>query len=414
MNQIARMISLDIYDAWSGLSRRPLRSVLSSLGIGIGVASLIAMLSISEGAKKNAIEKVDSLGTHTLRVETLIPVYQGGKSGVNLSQGLNVADGEQIAQWLGSRGKVGAYVRSDNTYIKSGVHTVSATVLGVNTNWFSAENLPLSSGRKLQREDVFLREKYCVLGASLAHDLQADLFDTIRMDNFPVTVVGIALPKGMLLTEGTGLSALDFDTTFILPITSMPSVRLSGGTILLDGLVISLARPGEEEILGIADQVEQILLANHRNIADFRIVIPIKLLEEVRERQKVFSLIMGTIAGLSLLVGGIGVMNVMLANIAEQTREIGLRMAVGASRLRIISLYLWNAVLLTLSGGLWGTIAGVLLSLIIENYAGWEIIISTFSVFLAPFSAVITGIIFGIHPAVRAASLDPALALRDA
>ena len=414
MNPIARMILIDIYDAWFGLIRRPLRAVLSSLGIGIGVAALIAMLSISEGAKKNAIEKVNSLGTHTLRVETLVPVYQGGKSGVNLSQGLNVADGVQIAQWLGSRGKVGTYVRSDNIYLKSGVHTVSATVLGVNTNWFSAENLHLSNGRKLQREDIFLREEYCVLGASLAQDLQADLFDTVRMDNFPVTVVGIAMPKGTLLTEGTGLSALDFDTTVILPVTSMPFSRTSGGNILLDGMVISLTHLAEEEILGIADQVEQILLANHRNITDFRIVIPIKLLEEVRARQKVFSLIMGTIAGLSLLVGGIGVMNVMLANIAEQTREIGLRMAVGASKLRIISLYLWNAVLLTLSGGLWGTVAGALLSLTIENYAGWEIVVSTFSVFLAPLSAVITGIIFGIHPAIRAASLDPALALRDA
>ncbi len=414
MNVFMRVIFLDICDAWSSLIRRPMRSILSSLGIGIGVAALIAMLSISEGAEKNAIEKVNSLGTSTLRVETIVPTYQGGESAANLSQGLTTDDGLQIVKWLGTRGQVGAYVRLDDVLVKAGNMTTVATIIGVNAEWFSAEDLHIFQGRKLTEEDSFAEEKYCVIGASLGPLLQVGLSSTIRFNNFPITVVGISLPKGKLLTEGTGLSTLDFDNIVILPIASIPFVRMSGGRILLDGLVILLDGMDEEGILSIADQVKHILLDNHRNVGDFRIVIPIRLLAEVRERQKVFSLIMGTIAGLSLLVGGIGVMNVMLANIAEQTREIGLRMAVGASRVRIISLYLWNAVLLTLSGGIWGTIAGVLLALVIENYAGWNIAVSTFSIVLAPLSAIATGIMFGIHPAVRAASFDPALALRDA
>ncbi len=410
---LSQPLLLDITDAWKNLFRRPLRSLLSGLGIGIGVTALIAMLSISEGAKKVAFQKISSMGINTLRVEPLPSKSLQGGSSINLSRGLNHEDRVQLGQWLGTRGEVGAYVREDNVLVRAGSKTVTATVLGVSAGWFGAERLTVERGRFIDDGDIAYRGNSCVIGNALASALQVDLLATIQLGHYPTTVVGVAAPRGRLLTEGTGLSTLDFDRSVILPISSMPFAKSAAGQVLLDGLVISLDDSQEGTILAIAEQVKQLLSRNHRNVDDFNIVVPVTLLREAWESQKVFSFVMGAIAGLSLLVGGIGVMNVMLANISEQTREIGLRMAVGASRGRIISLYLWNSILLTMSGCLWGMVTGVLLALVIEHVAGWEVVFSTFSLIVAPLSAMLTGIVFGLHPARRAASLDPALALRD-
>lgn len=410
---LSQPLLLDIADAWKNLFRRPLRSLLSGLGIGIGVTALIAMLSISEGAKKVAFQKISSMGINTLRVEALPSKSLRSDSSINLSQGLNHEDGVQLGQWLGTRGEVGAYAREDNVLVRAGSKTVTATVLGVSAGWFDAERLTVGRGRFIDDGDIAYRGNSCVIGNSLASALQVDILATIQLGHYPTTVVGVAAPRGRLLTEGTGLSTLDFDRSVILPISSMPFAKSVAGQVLLDGLVISLDVSQEGAILSIAEQVKQLLTRNHRNVDDFNIVVPVTLLKEAWESQKVFSFVMGAIAGLSLLVGGIGVMNVMLANISEQTREIGLRMAVGASRGRIISLYLWNSILLTMSGCLWGMVTGVLLALVIEHVAGWEVVFSTFSLIVAPLSAMLTGIVFGLHPARRAAALDPALALRD-
>jgi putative ABC transport system permease protein len=159
----------------------------------------------------------------------------------------------------------------------------------------------------------------------------------------------------------------------MLPISSVHLLPPAQEIDQLDGIVVVLDDRDEKSILAIAEQIKEILLVRHRGVRDFSMVVPINLLKEARESQKLFSLIMGTIAGLSLLVGGIGVMNVMLANIAEQTREIGLRMAVGASRNRIANLYLWNSILLTVSGGLWGLASGTILALAIQKYGGWDV-----------------------------------------
>jgi putative ABC transport system permease protein len=166
--------------------------------------------------------------------------------------------------------------------------------------------------------------------------------------------------------------------------------------------------------LDIADQISEYLAVRHRGVRDYSLVVPVKLLRESQQTQSLFSLVMGSIAGLSLLVGGVAVMNVMLANISEQTHEIGLRMAVGASRRRIISLYLFHSMLLSLAGGVTGLAGGIVLAMLIETYAGWSVAFSTLSLLLGPLSALVTGVIFGLHPALRAAALNPALALREA
>jgi len=405
---------VDMRDGWASLFRRPLRSLLSSLGIGIGVTALIAMLSIGEGAKKSALDKIASLGTDTLRLENRSgAVFAGSDNLANISKGLVVADAEYLSEWLGTRGQVGAYVRKDNVIISKGDQSVVGTVLGVSEDWFKAEKAVLQSGRSVDRGDVISRENICVAGNNIAAALGSGSASSIILQRFPSTLVGVLAPKGRLLTEGTGLSALDFDNTVILPISSLQFIYPGEHMDRLDGMVIRLHDSDEHFILAIAGQIEEILLIRHQNVKDFSLVSPLNLLREARASQRLFSLVMGTIAGLSLLVGGIGVMNVMLANIAEQTRETGLRMAVGAPRSRIAGLFLWNSFLLTMTGGVWGMVSGVMVALFIERYAGWEIGFSTFSLIAAPLAAMVTGIVFGVYPALRAASLQPAMALRD-
>lgn len=405
---------LDTRDAWLSLLRRPLRSLLSSFGIGVGVAALVAMLSISEGAKQKALAKIVSLGTNTLRIENAVEHLRfKNESVLNLSQGITLEDARSLASWLATRGHLAAYVRKDNVQVTAGMQSTSATIIAVTETWFSAEKLILNRGRRLNRGDSEQAKRVCVVGIGLAQALQLHHFAPLRVDNLPLKVVGELRPKGHLLTEGTGLSSLDFDTSVIIPFSVSPFLQYGSGRILVDGMVVALKSSKESTVFKVAEQIEKRLLMRHKGIKDFRLVVPLSLMQEARESQQLFSFVMGSIAGLSLLVGGIGIMNVMLANISEQTREIGLRMAVGATRARIISLFLWNSVLLTIAGAVWGVAGGVALAILVQEYAGWQTVFSYSSLFIAPVSAIITGLLFGLHPAIRAASLDPAIALRD-
>lgn len=406
-----RPLVQDIADSWTSLVRKPLRSLLSSLGIGIGVTALIAMLSISEGAQQATLKKIRSLGVDTLRIENRKRAGES-VSYSNLSSGLNLWDSKSLRAWLGERGVVGSYRRMDDITIHRNRYSSVGTVLGVDQEWFRAEQFATAYGRSIRTIDIDRQERFCLVGSDMANELQARPGNFLRYRNQLLTVVGLGKSKGRLLTEGTGLASLNFDHTVYLPLPSLP--QQFGGSILqpLDGIVIRLTHE-KANVFEIAKQAMQLLETRHKNSIDFEVVIPRQLLKEAKTNQRTFSLIMGTIAGLSLVVGGIGVLNVMLANIAEQTREIGLRIAVGATRRRIVWLYLCHSMLLTLSGSIWGMVAGIVAALIIQHSAGWEITFSGTSLILAPFSALVTGIIFGIHPAMRAASLDPARSLRE-
>lgn len=407
---------VDIRDAVKSISRRPLRSFLSSLGIGIGVTALITMLSISEGAKRKALAKIQSLGTNTLRIEAVTESSGSSGSRINLSQGLLLEDGERIATWIGKRGWVGYYIKKESAPVRIGNMSITATVLGVSDGWFRAEKVVKADGRFLGKADINRSDNFCVLGSKIGTVFRSRSDNSgrpVHIGSIASTVVGSLKPKGRLLTEGTGLSSLDFDKTVILPISVSPYGRMIADRRAIDGIVVSLTGESGKNVNWVAEQLTEILSRRHRSVEDFTVVIPFALLKEAKENQRVFSIVMGIIAGLSLVVGGIGIMNVMLANIAEQTREIGLRMAVGASKARIVRLFLLNSVVLTLLGSLWGIFVGIALALVVQRVAGWEIVLSAFSIVIAPLSAIFAGIVFGSHPALRAASLDPAHALRD-
>jgi len=405
----------DCKDAMLSLKRRRTRTLLSGLGITVGVAALVAMLSIGEGAKQEAEKKIATLGINTIRVEN--STSASGRDFdrvVNLSTGLTEDDAIKVSSWLGRLGVVGVYVRTDNVAVSAGRFVQTGTLIGGSPDWFTAENLVVRRGRLLIPEDLSQYKKNCVVGSNIYIGLHVQLDDSIRIGNMICTVIGMLQPKGSLLTEGTGLSAVDFDSAVIVPLSSFPLPKMVAGRQILDGMVIALQGADERLLLDTAKQIDEQLSVGHRHVKDYRLVVPLKLLQESQQTQRLFSLVMGSIAGLSLLVGGIGVKNVMLANVSEQTREIGLRIAVGANRRRIIYLYLWQSVLLTLSGSIIGVAGGVLLAVLIQDYAGWSVSFSILSLSLGPLCAVLTGLIFGLHPAMHAAALNPAIALREA
>jgi len=405
---LLKIILQDFGDAAEGLYRQPFRFILSGIGIGIGVSALVGMLSISEGAKQNALQKIESLGVNTLRIETSSSV-QTHKS-TNLSKGVTKQDLEQIKLMVGSNDIVGGYLKN------SGVRVVfkaahSGTLIAATPGWIHAEDLVLAKGRYLRTIDLERHAQVCLLGRDLALSIQANIGSIVQINNSLSTVVGIFKRKGRLLSEGTGLSSLDFDQVVIIPLTNISLPQNNRDR--LDGIIIALSTKKETVVLNTAKNLSRLIQQRHHNVNDYLVVAPLRLLVEVRETQRTFSLVMGVIAGLSLLVGGIGVMNVMLANISEQTREIGLRIAVGATRQRIVGLYLWQSVQLTLLSGIWGLLGGVLISLIIQAYAEWPIAFSALGLLMGPISAIITGILFGLHPALRASAISPSLALRE-
>lgn len=410
---LAETLLVDARDALLGLRRRPLRSLLSGLGIGIGVTALVAMLSIGEGARRQALTKIASLGLGTVRIENALGDTAVDGSLLNLARGLSEQDLERISSLLEGTGIAGGVVRRDGVRVMGAGHEVMAALFGVAGEWTAAEELRPAQGRLLHAGDMARRERVCVLGSTLAGQLRGRLGDVLVVDEVPCTLVGVLAPRGRLLTEGTGLSAMDFDRLALMPLGALSSRSYVGGRRGLDGIVARLFDHDEEGVIRTAARLREFLSRERQRVGDFRLVEPVSLVREARATNRLFSLIMGSIAGLSLLVGGIGVMNVMLANIAEQTREVGLRMSLGAGRGRIISLYLWHCVLLSLSGALWGFVVGLGLAFAIQRFSGWQVAFSPLSLVLAPLAAVLTGLVFGLQPARRAASLDPAQALRE-
>ncbi len=407
-------LEIDLKDAWLGLRRRRVRSILSGLGITIGVVALVAMLSISEGAKRKELRRIASLGADTIRVENALDRAQTENSSsiVNLSQGLTRRDIQTLRIAQGASAVIAPFLRQDEAAAEFERQNSATTVLGIDANWFAAEQIGVEKGRLLLPQHVTQSSQVCVAGAELMRKLHAGVGSVIRVQGEPCEVIGILARKGRLLTEGTGLAALDFDTLVAMPWTSFPFKRAVGGEAVLDGATIALKNAPESTVIATANRIDRRLQQLHRGVRDYQLVAPVSLLKKARETHSLFALVMGSIAGLSLLVGGIGVMNAMLANISEQTREIGLRMAVGATPRRITALYLWHSVLLSVSGGVIGLLLGVIIAWLVQAWAGWEVALAGPGLIIGPAAAIFTGLVSGLYPAMRAAQMRPALALR--
>lgn len=411
---LKQIIQVDLHDAWLSLVRHWFRSLLSTLGIAIGVASLVTMLSISGGAKNKAMERAISLGIDTVRIENnqkknIIT----DKSLANISHGIQESDLVIIESKFRTQAKIGGYIKNGDTIFSSQQKQEISNLIRASTSWVKVEGLQIQKGRYWTELEQKQKQRVCVAGAVIAVKLGIKIGEFINYKNTYCKVIGVQKKKGRLLTEGTGLSTIDFDNSIMMPMFATNSDVIIGGEIALDGITLRFSDADETKLKLAEKQINQLLLTRHNNVNDFQIIVPEKIMTQVRQEQKVFSIIMGGIAGLSLLVGGVGIMNIMLANVAEQVREIGLRIALGATAKRIVLLYVATSVLLSVVGALFGLILGVVLSILIMVVVDWPVSFSIISMFLGPFFAIIAGVVFGIYPGISAISYDPATSLKE-
>lgn len=397
-----------------GLSSHKLRSFLTMLGIIFGVAAVIAMLSIGAGAKKEALDQIKLLGMNNIiiRSET-IQTEEDERGTVIEAKGLDMED----ARSLNILNPLVSYSVPQKEIaeirISKDREEALGTLVGTNPDLKSALNLDPVRGNFFSYQDVHDARRVCVLG----HQIKRQLFyyeeavgKQIKVGNTWFTVAGVIGPKPRSTGKG-GVGDRDMNLDVYVPLSTM-NLRfdLDPTQPEVDQIILNVG--DETRIKEAANLARALLDLRHNQMGDFRIVVPEELLRQSQRTQRIFNIVMGAIAGISLLVGGIGIMNIMLATILERTREIGIRRAMGATQKDILGQFMIEAVLLSFSGGLIGILVGFLMTKAISSYAGWSTIVDLGSILLAFCVSASVGIIFGIYPARKAALLDPIESLR--
>jgi putative ABC transport system permease protein len=396
--------------AWGGIVANKLRSGLTILGMTIGVASVIILIAVGNGSSKTIEERIESLGTNVLLVEA------GGLRGGTrfaAAAGNSISLTRQDAAALQSKSEApdvqsAAPVvnASAVTLVHNGTSYEPGTFVGSTPSYLTAHGYRVAEGTGLSDAQVAHHERVIVIGQTVAEELfpgQAPVGQTVRANGVNFEVVGVLAAKG---SNGTS----NLDEIVVAPISAVEGSLTGYGAI--DSITVEAT---SESTLGDAEaEVTQILEQRHKvkDTAEpgFQVINQGSLLETTSSTTSVFTTLLGEVAAISLLVGGIGVMNIMLVSVTERTREIGIRKAIGARRSDILTQFLTEAVLVSLIGGLTGVLVGVLGSQF--EIAGVHPAIATYSIFLAFGAAVLTGLFFGTYPAGRAARLRPIEALR--
>ncbi len=393
--------------ALSALGRNRVRSVLTMLGVIIGVASVIAMVSLGMGAQAQIQAEIASMGSNILYVRPG-SIRTGGFRGGGTTTSLTAEDVEAIVSECSA-------VKSATPSVSTGVSLVfgnlnwNTRAEGANEDFTLIRNWPLSSGAFFTQADVRTAARVAVLGQTVVDQLFAGvdpIGQTIRVGNLPFTVVGVLAPKGQ------NQWGRDQDDTIILPYTTVQRKLLAIN--YLQGAMISAVSP---EATFVAEQQVTDLLRQRHKIGpgrddDFFIRNLTDIAETAEQTQRTTSMLLGSIAAVSLVVGGIGIMNIMLVSVTERTREIGLRMAVGARAAQVKMQFLVEAVTLSTAGGLIGIVAGVGVSYLLVWQLNWPMRVSPSAVGASVVFAGAVGMIFGYYPAYKASSLDPIEALR--
>ncbi|HXG48025.1 MAG TPA: ABC transporter permease [Methylomirabilota bacterium] len=391
------------------LRRNALRSLLTMLGIIIGVGAVIAMVSIGNGAKARVEAQIASLGQNVLLVLSGNVSRGGFRFGFGSPGTLKVEDYDAIRREVEGIAGISPEVRASGQ-VAAGNQNHVPSISGVGTDYIHIRSWELESGENFTEADVRNANKVALIGKTAAETLFGEGVDPvgeiIRIRNAPFTIVGYLKPKGMSMTGN------DQDDVILIPYTSAMK-RLTGDTSFRS-FNVQAASPAL--VPDVQNQITELLRQRHKITSDkeddFLVRTQQEISDTATETSRVMTLLLGSIAGVSLLVGGIGIMNIMLVSVTERTREIGIRMSIGARGRDILLQFLTEAVTLSVVGGLIGIGIGIGASRAISQKLGWTTLISSDSIVLAfVFSAAI-GIFFGFYPARKAARLDPIDALR--
>ncbi len=387
------------------LRRNKLRSVLTALGIIIGVGAVIATVSIGNGAKAQVEAQVASLGQNIITVFPGTTTTGGMRGGWGSASTLTIEDAEAIAAEIPNILGVSPEVRDRQQVLANGLNW-NTTISGQAPDILSIRSWPLAEGTMFTEQDVRSAAKVCVIGKTVADQIfpgTDPVGQTVRIRNLPFTVLGV------LSSKGFNYFGQDQDDTIIVPYTS--AMKRITRRDRLNSIVVQGARPDLLE-RAQADITDLLLQRRAGREQDFTVRNQLELAEVATAQSRVMTLLLGAVACVSLMVGGIGIMNIMLVSVTERTREIGIRMAVGAHGRDILLQFLIEAIILSLMGGTLGILAGWGLSQFVSSYFGWPTLVSTTAVIGAFGFSGVVGIFFGFYPARKAAQLDPIEALR--
>jgi len=395
--------------ALRALANNKLRAFLTMLGIIIGVASVITMLAIGQGSKRSIQSQIAEMGSNMIMINPGADMRGGVRQDPSAMQTLKLADFHALQDKTKYLSAVSPTVNSSGQFIY-GANNYPGSVSGVNTEYLSIRQLSVENGEMFTDADIQSSSKVCVIGKTIADNLFPDGSDpvgrVIRFNKIPFRIVGV------LKAKGYNSMGQDQDAVVLAPYTTVMK-RLLAVTYLQGIFTSALSEDMTDQA---TEEITALLRSNHKlkdgDDDDFNIRSQQELSTMLNSTTDLMTTLLACIAGISLIVGGIGIMNIMYVSVTERTREIGLRMSVGARGIDILSQFLIEAILISITGGIIGVIIGVGASLGVKVLAHWPIYIQPWSVMLSFAVCTVTGVFFGWYPAKKAADLDPIEAIR--
>jgi len=398
----------------ASLGRHKLRSFLTMLGMIFGVGAVIAMLSIGAGAQEESLRAIANLGIRNIIIQAKEFKTEELRQIRTESLGVSMRDVEALENVLKPKPLITAS-RVIKTYqISSEAGRSDSRVLGVSNAYPEIQNLSIRQGSFFNEQEERDNAQVCVLGMAARQKLfgfEEAVGKQIKINDVWMTVVGVLSDAAVEKQEFEGVKVQNPNNDIFIPITtSLRKFEVASVENELNEIIIKI-----DESANIKEQaatINNLMSVMHRYVDDYSIVVPEKLLEQNQKTQDIFNIVMGAIASISLLVGGIGIMNIMLASVLERTSEIGLRRAIGARKVDIRVQFIAEAVAISFAGGLIGIVLGYGISEAVAIFSGWSTIVTASSVVLSFGVSSIIGLVFGIYPAVQASNLDPIECLR--
>ena len=422
--------------AFEALLENKFRSVLTALGIIFGVASVITMLAIGSGAQQQIIEQIEQVGAKNIiiRPKVIGNIEQEDNVTKKYSPKLTVNDVKAIKSVLPKIEKITPFISYETSAIANGKKK-NCNLVGVGLEYFSIYNLALDKGSFFSELQEKNSDAVCLIGSNLANKLFAGknpIGKTLKTNKLQLTIIGIIAPGKTIGESLQNIGMNNYNDEIFIPIHTALRRYKDRARITEKTLTENDKKDSNPDKSEITDQIEKIVIGiqktenmsesvdilyrmlyrRHNKVEDFEIVVPEQILQQKKQTDDIFNILLGVIAAISLLVGGIGIMNIMLASVLERIKEIGLRMSIGAKKKDIKEQFIYEAGLISLIGGIIGVILGIFLSYLAEWITGTPTIISLWSVFISFFVSGFIGVIFGYIPAKKAAEQDPVNSLR--